>query len=120
MRKSIILFLFSFVLLSLNAQIYSFEKDVIPVGITSTNSRLSISNQVAKLGTKSLSWEWNAGSQIRMQNPDGLDAASRNSSGGMIVWLYNTTPIAQMIRVNFLDKNENVKFSQNIKLAFSG
>lgn len=120
MKKSIFLFLFGSLYISLNAQIYSFEKDVIPSGITSTNSLLSINNQVAKLGNKSLCWEWNAGSQLRLQNPDGLDAASRSSSGGMIVWLYNTAPIDQMIKVSFLDKNEKVKFSQNIKLAFKG
>jgi len=73
-----------------------------------------------KLGVKSLCWEWNAGSQLRMQAPDGLDTASKSGSGGMIVWLYNPSKIDKFLKISFLDKNENIKFTQLVKLAFKG
>jgi len=120
MRKSVFLFLLSFAFATLNAQIYSFEKNVLPVGMSANGGNLSISIQLYKLGTKSLCWEWNAGSQLRMQAPEGLDAASKSGSGGMIVWLYNPSKTDKFLKISFLDKNDNVKFSQQVKLAFKG
>jgi len=122
--QKIFIFLFSLFLLSntlVKAQLYSFEDNVVPTGWSvSTSPALTISGTKYKLGTKSLCWTWPVGSKMTVANPTGLDAASTNSSGGIYLWIYNTTPNTGKLVFSFLNSLDQVKCSINFNLNFTG
>lgn len=123
MKKSVtfcILFFFLFYN-TINAQLFSFEDSIVPVGWSvSTSPALSVSGTNFKLGIKSLAWTWPAGSKMTITNPTGLSAASTSSSGGIYMWIYNTTPNAGKLVFSFLNSSEQVKCSLNFNLNFTG
>jgi len=103
------------------AQLFSFEDSIVPSGWTvSTSPTLSVSGTKYKLGTKSLCWTWPVGSKMTVANPTGLNAASTNSSGGIYLWIYNTTPNTGKLVFSFLNSLDQVKCSINFNLNFTG
>ena len=77
---------------SICAQLYSFEEGVIPNSWTTNSGSLGISTNKCKLGDKSLCWKWVANSKLSILNPDNIELASTNKSGGITIWIYNTSP----------------------------
>ena len=61
----------------LKAQIYSFEDEVVPTVFTTSNGSLSVSQTKFKLGIKSLCWDWKTSSKLTLDNPTGLEEASK-------------------------------------------
>jgi chondroitin-sulfate-ABC endolyase/exolyase len=123
MQKTLTFFIVFLLILNttVKAQLFSFEDNVVPTGWSvSTSPALSVSGTKYKLGTKSLSWTWPVGSKMTVANPTGLDAASINSSGGIYLWVYNTTPNTGKLVFSFLNSLDQVKCSINFNLNFTG
>ena len=74
--------------------IYSFEDGVIPGDFKAKNGELTIQQQKAKLGTKSLQWNWVAGDSL-IASPASMRTPSIQTGGGITVWIYNENPTNQ-------------------------
>jgi chondroitin-sulfate-ABC endolyase/exolyase len=104
----------------LQAQIYSFEDGLVPASWTVSSGTLKISTAKYKLGTKSLEWSWNAGSKMTATLPDGLTGVSKNNSGGIYCWIYNTKPSTSKLIFSFTTKEGLDKCHIDFSLNFKG
>ena len=93
-KKYIILTLLMCSYLGVKGQIYSFENGSVPTNWSTNSGTLSVVANKYKLGTKSLRWDWIANSRIIISNPSNITAASTSSTGGITIWVYNTTASA--------------------------
>lgn len=103
------------------AKIYSFENGVIPTEFRVKTGQLSIEMQRAKLGTKSLKWEWGA-SDTLIATPQGIRESSIESKGGINVWIYNEKPVDDELEMWFhkFENNRIDKSVLHINLNFKG
>lgn len=118
---SIILFLF-FTLASLKAGvIHSFEDGVIPTNFSAKSGSLKIQTSKAKLGTKSLQWDWVAGDTL-IAAPTYMNTSSITNNGGITVWIYNENPTNQPLNMWFLEfaNSTTRKCNLEVKLNFKG
>ena len=122
MRKSLLLFLFLVPFLYIRSQIYDFEDGLIPTGFSSSSGStyLNVSSTKYKLGSKSLKWDWRANDILSAVNPTGLPVASTAGGGGIMLWIYNTTPTTQPLVFNFKNSLGVQKCSKNFNLNFQG
>lgn len=102
------------------SQIYSFEDEQIPGNFTVQSGLLNVSDIKSKLGSKSLCWEWNRNSTLKMNFPDGLTEASISTSGGINLWIYNTTSIDKSLNFIFSNASGLKKCSFSFNLNFQG
>lgn len=102
MKKN--LFLLSVALLvftaGVRAQIYSFETPQADAW-SAENARLSYSKEKFKLGKTSLRIDWQPGAVVRIGNPMGLEQAAKASNGGIALWIYNESPVAEPLHIVF-------------------
>ena len=82
--------------------IYSFEDGVIPGDFKAKNGELTIQQQKAKLGTKSLQWNWVAGDSL-IASPASMRTPSIQTGGGITVWIYNENPTNQPLTMWFYE-----------------
>jgi chondroitin-sulfate-ABC endolyase/exolyase len=122
MKKILLLFITLLFACSgrLSSQIYSFEDGLVPAEWTVSSGTLTTTDVKYKLGTKSLCWTWNVNSLLTVTTPPGLDVASTNSSGGIYMWIYNTTAHSGKLVFSFLNSSNQVKCSINFNLNFTG
>ena len=125
--KLIFIFLLIANVFEAKTQIYSFEDGVIPAGSTtgswSTSSgKLVIASNKYKLGTKSIRWNWVAGSILTINNPYNIASASTSGSGGITLWVYNTAASTtnQLIFSGLNSTSTTPKCSLNYNLNFKG
>jgi chondroitin-sulfate-ABC endolyase/exolyase len=104
----------------LKAQIYSFEDEVVPTVFTTSNGSLSVSQTKFKLGIKSLCWDWKTSSKLTLDNPTGLEEASKNRDGGIYLWVYNTVPTESNLVFTFSDNTDQAKCHLDFNLNFKG
>ncbi|NQX66368.1 sugar lyase [Paenibacillus alba] len=79
----------------------SFEAPVLPPAWTTENGgSISLSNKHFKQGSQSMAWTWSNHSKLRGTNLNNL-AAANTKRGGMKIWIYNETPIADEVTFNF-------------------
>jgi chondroitin-sulfate-ABC endolyase/exolyase len=104
----------------LQAQIYSFEDGMVPVGFTSTYGTLQNATNKYKLGSKSLRWVWSANAKMTVFNPTGLSTSSTTSAGGITCWIYNTAATSQKITFAFISTGGVQKCKIDFNLNFVG
>lgn len=105
---------------ALQAQIYSFEDGQVSSAFTTTDGRLAVSGAKFKLGIKSLCWDWKASSKLTLDNPTGLEEASKNRDGGIYLWVYNTVPTESKLVFTFSDNTDQAKCHLDFNLNFKG
>jgi chondroitin-sulfate-ABC endolyase/exolyase len=124
MNKKILSFLLPCALLNftakLEAQIYSFENGLLPTTWSVNSGNLEPSTSKFKLGSKSLSWSWNAGSTINVDASNDLLSISKTNSGGIYLWIYNTKPTDSKLVFSFLNNANQEKCHLDFKLNFKG
>ncbi len=68
----------------------------------SSESTLTISDKHYKHGKESLEWKWKAGSVITVNNSTDFADAAQKYKGGIMLWIYNTEPINEQLKFEFL------------------
>lgn len=118
---SIILFLFLAFLTSKAGVIHSFEDGLVPTSFTTKTGSLKIQTSKAKLGTKSLHWDWVAGDTL-IASPAYMNTSSIKTNGGITVWIYNENPTNQPLNMWFLEFSNSTtrKCKLEVKLNFKG
>ncbi len=101
------------------ASVISFEQGNDPTWSTSKGS-ISITDQKAKLGDKSLAWQWQADDLLTYENASLLNAVSAQKQGGVMMWVYNDTPIADYMQLAFRDQNKTLRCYKDFSLNFTG
>ncbi|AQQ71061.1 Chondroitin sulfate ABC exolyase precursor [Limihaloglobus sulfuriphilus] len=91
---------------------------------TYAGGSISTSPDHYKDGANSLRWDFVNGSYLMAENPANLHTAGTNNSGGIIIWVYNETPIDANITLMFGDHdeilNETCKYKIDFGLNFTG
>ncbi len=103
-----------------NAAAYSFETTVPTEWNNVSSGTLSISSARYKFETKSLRWDWSAGSVIAVTSPDNLASCSRLTAGGIDGWIYNENPAASSLVFEFYNASSVKKCSLAFSLNFKG
>lgn len=91
----------------------------VPANWNATNSNLNMSGTHYKLGSQSVKWEWNQGGEILITNPQNINTALNTYKGGMMLWIYNETPIDEDIIVEF-GNGSTVSYWFNYNINFKG
>ncbi|QZT37737.1 hypothetical protein K5X82_02295 [Halosquirtibacter xylanolyticus] len=91
----------------------------VPSNWTTTNGTLGITNRHYKLGSQSVEWSWNSGAEIVIDNPDNMNTALNTYKGGIMLWIYNETPIDDEIVVEF-SNGSTVPYWFNFKINYTG
>ena len=104
---------------AINAQ-HSFE-DKIPAFLR-VNGRgtAELSPEKFKDGKTSLKFSWNGPVQLMFTNYSDIEASMAVDGGGMILWIYNTTPIQDDFLFRFHDWNGGVICQFNFNMDFTG
>jgi len=121
MRKILLTF-FCAILFSINganAQYIGFETDVSSDWTTDNGARLSISDAHYKLGSQSLKWDWTQGSSLLINNPTNLKTAVSKTNGGLMLWIYNETPLDKKITFQF-GTGSSVEYHFEYGINFKG
>ncbi|QZT36744.1 hypothetical protein K5X82_16070 [Halosquirtibacter xylanolyticus] len=85
----------------------------------SAGTNLTMSSTHFKLGSESVQWSWTAGSKIEIANPANMNKALNTYKGGLMLWIYNETPIDDEIVVEF-GNGTKVSYWFNYKINFKG
>ena len=104
---------------AINAQ-HSFE-DKLPTFLR-VNGRGSaeLSAEKYKDGKTSLKFSWNGPVQLMFTNFSDIEASMAADGGGMILWIYNTSPIEDNFLFRFHDWNGGVICQFNFNMDFTG
>lgn len=102
------------------AQIYSFEQADQLNGWSIDKGTLQLSDAKYKLGRKSLKIAWQPGAIITIDNPHGLNKATRATKGGINAWIYNETAIDSALSFRFLDAGNQEVCRVSFSLNFTG
>lgn len=121
--STIVIFLLSFSLDSSGSTgtIYSFEDGHVPSDFKAKSGTLTIQDQKAKLGTKSLQWNWIGGDKLSA-SPANMRTASIQKNGGINVWIYNEKAIDDKLTLWFYEF-ENIatkRCNLQVNLNFAG
>lgn len=119
MQKLFTLILLTILYFYSSAQYTGFEGNVPSNCSTDANSGLSMSDDHFKYGKQSLKWTWQPGSILTIDNPDGMQQALQVKQGGMMVWIYNESPINSYLRFEFSNYN-TVQYWFDYYLNFKG
>jgi len=79
------------------AQYFDLENQVPGNWSTSKESKLSVSGTHYKKGKQSIRWDWKNNSELKIDNPIGINIAQEIKNGGLRLWIYNEHPIDQKI-----------------------
>ena len=83
------------------AQYIGLENSVPAGWSTSSGSSLTMSSAHYKLGSQSVKWDWNQGAELNISNPPNINTAVTTYKGGLMLWVYNETPVDRTIRFEF-------------------
>lgn len=129
MRKTINIkiFLYSLLLLIISCNtiqagtIYSFEDGMVPAVFKAKRGVLSVSSQRAKLGSRSLRWNWIANDTL-VAAPLSMNTSSIQANGGITVWVYNENPSNQKLVLWFYEYEFSTtrRCSLEVSLNFKG
>lgn len=120
-KKILLLFIITYFVNSSAQNITGFESGI-PLGLASQNNKgLSISEELYKEGNKSLKWEFNLNDSIelKLDTPIILDKKTEQKSGTTL-WIYNETEAPDSLKLEFLDRNGNVRYWFTFKLCYEG
>lgn len=87
-----------------SAEVLSFEESELPACLAATPQAHPTSER-AKYGKQSLRWDWQSGSVLTFTHPIDFKPytpeAESNALSTFVVWIYNTTPSADVLRFEF-------------------
>lgn len=103
----------------------SFEnEDILTKWKVHNGGTLSLTPKHYKNGQRSLQWNWDKGSRIRVFEPRHIDIATESNSGGIQGWIYNEEPIVDKVVFNFGNKidieNNNPFYCFEFNLNYKG
>lgn len=101
--------------------IYSFEDGMVPAVFKAKRGVLSVSSQRAKLGSRSLRWNWIANDTL-VAAPLSMNTSSIQANGGITVWVYNENPSNQKLVLWFYEYEFSTtrRCSLEVSLNFKG
>ncbi|MDD2285242.1 MAG: chondroitinase family polysaccharide lyase [Paludibacter sp.] len=101
--------------------IYSFEDGMVPSVFKAKRGALSVSSQRAKLGSRSLRWNWIANDTL-VAAPLSMNTASIQANGGITTWIYNENPSSQKLVLWFYEYESSItrRCSLEVSLNFKG
>ncbi|MGZ2369535.1 chondroitinase family polysaccharide lyase [Ancylomarina sp. YFZ004] len=108
-----------FIALCANAQYMQLEKEVPTNWKTTKGAKLSMSDLHYKLGKESVRWDWKKGSEILVTKPKGMLEALKTSKGGLMLWIYNESPLDDVIQFQFGTANQ-IEYHFEYKINFKG
>ncbi|WP_282126361.1 chondroitinase family polysaccharide lyase [Marinifilum flexuosum] len=101
------------------AQYIGLENSVPAGWSTSSGSSLTMSDAHYKLGSQSVKWDWNQGAELNISNPPNINTAVTTYKGGLMLWVYNETPVDRTIRFEF-GKGSSVDYYFDYGINFKG
>ncbi len=119
MKKLLILFFVYCIGIKGFSQYLILEEKVPANWETKVPATLSISSRHSKMGSQSVKWEWKSGTVLTIADPEGLKQAAQQDGGGMMLWIYNETPVDAPIRFEFCNYSA-VSYRFNYQLNFKG
>lgn len=101
--------------------IYSFEDGMVPSVFKAKRGALSVNSQRAKLGSRSLRWNWIANDTL-VAAPLSMNTASIQANGGITTWIYNENPANQKLVLWFYEYESSTtrRCSLEVSLNFKG
>ena len=91
---------------AINAQ-YTFEQGLPSFLSANGNAVLSSSTEKFKDGTKSIKFTWEGPAEIVFNNFSDIEASLKVNEAGLMMWVYNTSPMKEPVRFTILDWNMN-------------
>ena len=121
MRKFLLVLFLGLCLFStiVRAQYIGLETQVPNTWSTNNGASLNMSSDHYKLGNKSLKWDWTQGSSLTVANPPNMQMALNTYKGGLMLWVYNETPLDKNIRFQF-GKGNTVEYEFDYGINFKG
>lgn len=104
---------------AINAQ-HNFE-DKLP-SFLRVNGRgiAELSSEKFKDGNSSVKFSWSGPVQLMFTNSADIEASMKVDGGGMILWIYNTSPINEPLTFKFHDKSGGVICQFNYNVEYTG
>ena len=81
--------------------------------------KLSMSSDHYKLGKQSVRWDWNAHGEITVNEPKGMLQALKVKNGGLMLWIYNESPLDDVIQFKF-GANSKTEYLFDYNINFKG
>ncbi|MCZ4694785.1 T9SS C-terminal target domain-containing protein [Ancylomarina euxinus] len=121
MRQISLIFFLKLCLFSLGvqAQYIGLETEVPNTWSTNNGANLSMSTEHYKLGSESLKWDWTQGSSLTVMNPPNMQTALNTYKGGLMLWIYNETPLDKKISFQF-GKGDSMEYEFDYGINFKG
>lgn len=91
---------------AINAQ-YDFEKGLPNFMTVKGNVNLELSKDKFKDGSKSVKVTWNGPAEIIFRNFADINQSMKVNNTGLMMWVYNVTPMSEPVKVSFMDWNSS-------------
>ncbi len=101
------------------SQYLGLEGDVPSNWTVNSGGEMSMSSAHYKMGLESLRWDWQKGSSIVIDNPEGMQNAVTQYKGGMMMWVYSEKAVDNKINIQFR-KGDEVKYHFDFIINFTG
>lgn len=89
---------------AINAQ-YTFEDNVPSFLSANGNASVELSADKFKDGKHSVKFSWNGPAELVFSNFSDIEASMKVGGAGIMMWVYNTVPMAEPVRFTILDWN---------------
>ena len=99
---------------------HGFEGKLPPFLRVNGRGEISLSSEKFKDGQTSVKFSWNGPVQLMFTNFADMEASMKADGGGMILWLYNPSPIADPLLFRFHDWNGGVICQFEFNMDFTG
>ena len=124
MRKIIFLLIAAFVTAvnadaAINAQ-YTFEKELPSFLTVNGNGKVELSKEKFKDGENSVKFSWEGPAEVVFGNFSDIESSMKVNGAGLIMWVYNTSPVNAPITFTFLDWNMNEICHFDFNADFTG
>ena len=104
---------------AINAQ-HSFEEKLPSFLRVNGRGNIELSTEKFKDGKTSVKFNWNGPVQLMFTNASDIEASMKADGGGMILWIYNTTPVNEPLIFKYHDWNGGVICQFNFNMDFTG
>jgi len=121
MRQILLILFLKLCLLNtgVQAQYIGLETQVPNSWSANNGGSLSMSANHYKLGKQSLRWDWTQGSSLSVMNPPNMQTALNTYKGGLMLWIYNESPIDRTITFQF-GKGSTMEYEFEYGINFKG
>ena len=104
---------------AINAQ-YTFEKELPSFLSVNGNGKLSLSQDKFKDGSASVRFSWEGPSEVVFSNFSDIESSMKVNGAGLMLWVYNTTPMNDPVVFTFMDWNMNEICHFDFNADFTG